>query len=104
MTKKGRSLNTECHLAGLAVSAGIIGYWDPTMATEFVVWMIPVGLVIVIGINILSVGKNILRGFFPSLLLTIQHRCIRRSTVLVQVNISIKFPSVSHLTHLFLAQ
>ncbi|KAI9567931.1 amino acid permease [Boletus coccyginus] len=41
--------------AELAVSAAIIGYWDPTMATMSVVW-IPVGLVIAIGINTLGVG------------------------------------------------
>ena len=85
--------------ADLSAAAAIINYWDSS--TSPAVW-ISVGLVIVIGINTLGVGKHL---FCNSIVfLTIRRRCIWRSRILVQVNPNVRLPSVIPLTDLSLAQ
>ena len=86
-------------LADLSAAAAIIYYWDSS--TSPAVW-ISVGLVVVVGINALGVGKHVL--YDTSVLLTTRRRCIRRSRVLVQVNPNARLPSVFPLTDLSLAR
>ena len=64
MNNMKNSFDTECSPAELAAAADLIGFWDSK--TSPAVW-ITVCLLVVIGINILGVGKHSLCNCSPLL-------------------------------------